>query len=471
MKKKKNKISFVKYLGIFNLLVSLLVIGLIYFINVLPLEYFSVLAVIVLIYDIFILFLTLTNGKVRHFFGALFSIFGITLMIVGINYELNTIDFLKQLGFKDYKTENYVVCVLDSSKYKVIDDLNNKVIGHLNTNKREGLGKAIDTLNKKIEFKSKVLDDVSELGSSLINNNIDAFLVEASALDILKEDNEELYNKVRVIKKIKIELKTNSIKKNINILNTPFNIYLSGIDTYGSITNVSRSDVNIVVSVNPKTKEILLTNIPRDYYVKLHSFKEYDKLTHAGIYGVDESIFTLKDLLNTDINYYVKVNFSSVEEIVNAIGGIEVVSDYTFTSQDGYKYNKGKNKLNGKEALSFVRERKAFKDGDRQRGKNQEIVLTALINKVLSPSIITNYPKLLKSLDDKFMTNFTDEEISKFIKKQMKNNGSWKIESISLDGYDAYDYTYSYKKNKLYVMKQNVDSVSKAQEKISNVMK
>lgn len=470
MKKKKNKISFVKYLGIFNLLVSLLVIGLIYFINVLPLEYFSVLAVIVLIYDIFILFLTLTNGKVHHFFGALFSIFGITLMIIGINYELNTIDFLKQLGFKDYKTENYVVCVLDSSKYKVIEDLNNKVIGHLNTNKREGLGKAIDTLNKKIEFKSKVLDDVSELGSSLINNNIDAFLVEASALDILKEDNEELYNKVRVIKKIKIELKTNSIKKNINILNTPFNIYLSGIDTYGSITNVSRSDVNIVVSVNPKTKEILLTNIPRDYYVKLHSFKEYDKLTHAGIYGVDESIFTLKDLLNTDINYYVKVNFSSVEEIVNAIGGIEVVSDYTFTSQDGYKYNKGKNKLNGKEALSFVRERKAFKDGDRQRGKNQEIVLTALINKVLSPSIITNYPKLLKSLDDKFMTNFTDEEISKFIKKQMKDNGSWKIEGISLDGYDAYDYTYSYKKNKLYVMKQNVDSVSKAQEKISNVM-
>lgn len=470
MKKKKNKISFVKYLGIFNLLVSLLVIALIYFINVLPLEYFSVLAVVVLIYDIFILFLTLGNGKVRHFFGALFSILGITLMIVGINYELNTIDFLKQLGFKDYKTENYVVCVLDSSNYKVIDDLNNKVIGHLNTNNREGLSKAIDTLNKKIEFKSKVLNDVSELGSSLINNNIEAFLVEASALDILKEDNEEQYNKIRIIKKIKIELKTNSIKKNINILNTPFNIYLSGIDTYGSITNVSRSDVNIVVSVNPKTKEILLTNIPRDYYVKLHSFKEYDKLTHAGIYGVDESIFTLEDLLDTDINYYVKVNFSSVEEIVDAIGGLEVNSDYTFTSQDGYKFVMGKNKLNGKEALSFVRERKAFKDGDRQRGKNQEIVLTALINKVLSPSIITNYPKLLKSLDDKFMTNFTDEEISKFIKKQMKGNGSWKISSISLDGYDAYDYTYSYKKNRLYVMKQNVDSVNEAKEKISNVM-
>ena len=172
------------------------------------------------------------------------------------------------------------------------------------------------------------------------------------------------------------------------------------------------------MSVNPTTKEILLTNIPRDYYVKLHTFGEYDKLTHAGIYGVDESIHTLEDLFDTKINYYVKVNFTSLVDIVDALGGVTVNSKYSFVSQDGYSYKKGENVLDGKKALSFARERKSFKEGDRVRGENQQLVLTALINKAMSPKIITNYVDILKALKGKFVTNISDDEITKLIKMQ-----------------------------------------------------
>mgnify|MGYP000007766483 FL=1 len=160
---------------------------------------------------------------------------------------------------------------------------------------------------------------------------------------------------------IKVEIKNEDIGKSVDVTNKPFNVYISGIDTYGSINKVSRSDVNILMSVNPIKKEILLTNIPRDYYVKLHTFKEYDKITHAGIYGVNESIKTIEDLLDTKINYYIKVNFTSLVDIVDALDGITVNSNYIFVSNDGYSYVKGANVLDGKKALSFARERKSFK--------------------------------------------------------------------------------------------------------------
>ena len=227
----------------------------------------------------------------------------------------------------------------------------------------------------------------------------------------------------------------------------------------------------MIMSVNPKTKEILLTNIPRDYYVKLHTFKEYDKLTHAGIYGVDESIKTLEDLFDTKINYYIKVNFTSLEDLVDALDGITVFSQYNFTSQDGYTYKYGENVLDGKKALSFARERKSFKDGDRERGKNQQLILTSIINKAISPKILTNYVDILKALKGKFVTNISDNDISKLIKMQLNNESSWNIKTISVDGSDAMDYVYSYKKTKLYVMKPDEKTVNNAKENIKNVLK
>lgn len=420
-KKSGNKkvLSFKKYLVILLIILSILFSGLIYFINVLPMEYFGVFVAVVVIIDLIVSLLLLSNGKVKNLIGGLFSLLLIVAMVFGINYSLNTMDFFKQFGFNEYKSENYNIIVLKTSNYKRIKDLNNKVIGHLDKSKYEGLEKAIDKLNKNISFKSKSLNDSSELLTSLEEKSIDAIILEDAQLEILKEANDDLYNSIRKLDAIKVEIKNEDIGKSVDVTNKPFNVYISGIDTYGSINKVSRSDVNILMSVNPIKKEILLTNIPRDYYVKLHTFKEYDKLTHAGIYGVNESIKTIEDLLDTKINYYIKVNFTSLVDIVDALDGITVNSNYNFVSNDGYSYVKGANVLDGKKALSFARERKSFKEGDRVRGENQQLVLTSLINKAMSPKIITNYVDILKALKGKFITNISDDEITKLIKMQL----------------------------------------------------
>ncbi len=465
----KKKRGFNKYLIICTALLSIIFAGIIYWVDILPSDYFIVLIGFLLICNI-VVDVLLSKEGIRKILGGLFSLLLIVILIFGINYELGTMKFLEDLGIIDYKTEHYNVLVLKNSDYENITDLKDTSIGHLDDKALKGLNKFVLSLKKEIDFSSEVLDDVNKLQEELLEGNLNGIILEDAQLDIIKEENGNFFNKIKIIYDLTIKIPNINIKHNKNIVNDSFNVYISGTDSYGNISKVSRSDVNIVVSVNPKTKKVLLTNIPRDYYVKLHSFNEYDKLTHAGIYGIDESIYTVEDLLETKINYYVKVNFSFLEELVDALGGLEIESSYDFTSQDGYRYVKGKNKVNGKEALSFVRERKAFKDGDRQRGKNQEIVLESLINKVLSPDIITNYTKVLKALNGKFVTNFTDEEISKFIKKQLKDNSTWDITNISLDGSDSYDYTYSYMKNKLYVMKQNEESVKEVQKQISNIL-
>lgn len=471
-KSNKNKSNgFRKYLAISLGVISIIVLWLVYFINVLPMEYFIVLCFLLLIIDVIVIALLLSFGTIKNILGGFFSLFLIVTMIVGINYELNTLDFFKQFGFNEYKTENYGIYVLKSSNYENIVDLENKSIAHLELKKNAGLNKMVDKITKKIEFKSKTYDDIYSMVSDLIGEKIEGIILEEAQVEILKEEN---YNEYELLKSIYgdvIELSIKKNKSNIDITKDSYNIYISGIDTYGNITNVSRSDVNILATVNPLKKEILLINIPRDYYVKLHSFNEYDKLTHAGIYGIDESISTIEDLLDTKINYYVKVNFTSLIDIVDALDGIVVNSNYSFTTVDGYSFKKGTNYLDGKEALSFARERKAFKEGDRIRGENQQLILTSIINKATSTKIITNYTEILKAVKGKFITNIKDEEITKLIKIQFSDGQAWNIKSISVNGVDSYDYVYSYKKNKLYVMRPIQETVDNAKGKIKDVMK
>ena len=471
-KSNKNKSNgFRKYLAISLGVISIIVLWLVYFINVLPMEYFIVLCFLLLIIDVIVIALLLSFGTIKNILGGFFSLLLIVTMIVGINYELNTLDFFKQFGFNEYKTENYGIYVLKSSNYENIVDLENKSIAHLELKKNAGLNKMVDKITKKIEFKSKTYDDIYSMVSDLIGEKIEGIILEDAQVEILKEENYNEYELLKSIYSDAIELSIKKNKSNIDITKDSYNIYISGIDTYGNITNVSRSDVNILATANPIKKEILLTNIPRDYYVKLHSFNEYDKLTHAGIYGIDESISTIEDLLDTKINYYVKVNFTSLIDIVDALDGIVVNSNYSFTTVDGYSFKKGNNYLDGKEALSFARERKAFKEGDRIRGENQQLILTSIINKATSTKIITNYTEILKAVKGKFITNIKDEEITKLIKMQFSDGKAWNIKSISVNGVDSYDYVYSYKKNKLYVMRPIQETVDNAKGKIKDVMK
>ena len=468
--KKGNRISFMKYLSIFLLIVSVLVLVLVYFINVLPLEYFVVLVVLIAITDFFAVMLLLSKGRVRNAIGIIMSIILLIIMIFVITYELNTIDFLKQFGFNSYKTEIYNLVVLENSSYQEIEDLDEKNIAHLSLDEHNGLNNAVQRVENEINFDSVVGEDISDLSNKLEDEEVDAIILEDAQLSIIEEENNEFYENIRVIWSTDVEIEIAEIGESVDVTRDSFNILISGIDTYGTITKVSRSDVNILVSVNPSTNKILLTSIPRDYYVLLPDFGEYDKLTHAGIYGIETSVRTIENLLDTKINYYVKVNFTSLIDIVDALGGITIESMYDFTSKDGYHFNKGENTLNGEEALSFARERSAFAEGDRVRGQNQEIILEALIKKSMSASIITNYVELLDALDDKFLTNITDDEITDFIKMQISDMKSWKIDAISLDGENAYDYTYSYKSQKLYVMKPYEESIINAKEKINSAL-
>ena len=473
MDKKKNnksKMSFMKYLSIFLLIVSVLILVLVYFINVLPIDYFIVLVVLVLIIDLVVIKLLLGSDKIRNVIGVILSIILIIIMVFGITYELNTIDFLKQFGFNTYKEEVYNVLVLDASEYEELNDLDNESIGHLDENVHEGLNSAIDKIDQQIDFESVVLDDINSLVDNLSSEEIDAIILEDAQITMLEEDNNGLMDNFRIIASFDIETEIEVVSKEVNVTKDSYNILITGIDSYGSITRVSRSDVNMIVSVNPKENKILLTSIPRDYYVYLSDYGDYDKLTHTGIYGIDVTTKALEDLLDIDINYYVKVNFTTLVDIVDELGGITVNSNYDFTSIDGYHFSKGNNNLNGEEALSFARERQAFSEGDRVRVENQQLVLTAIINKVLSPSIITNYNSLLNALSGEFLTNITNNEITDLIKWQIDGMYSWDIETISLDGSNAFDYTYSYKNQKLYVMMPYPESVNSAKEKIKNVL-
>ena len=220
---------------------------------------------------------------------------------------------------------------------------------------------------------------------------------------------------------------------------------------------------------------MLLTSIPRDYYVTLHSYGAKDKLTHSGIYGVNETVRTVEDLLDTEINYYVRVNFTTVIKLVDKLGGIDLYSDCNFTTTSDrvhYTFKKGYNyNVKGKAALAFSRERYAFESGDNQRVKNQQHVIEAVMKKVLnSTTLLTKYTSILDSLKGSFQTNIEQDDISKLVKDQINNMSSWTIKSNSLTGTGASSPTYSMGSTKLYVMVPNSTSVTSAKEKIDEVL-
>ncbi len=474
-KKKESKPgSFYRFLSIVLIVVSIITLIMTNSLGILPLKFMLPLTIILILVDVVLIKFLLVRNHLR-IISSIISIILIIVLCYIIIHEITTLNFFSKIGGTHYKIVNYQVVVLNDSSYDKLDDLKKEEIGLLNTTEKD-YKEAIKELEKKIRFENKSFNDNNALRDNLIEGEIAAILIEESTNNILKEEDEEYKDKTKVIYSFEVKIEVEDISKKVDITKNPFSIYITGIDTYGSISTASRSDVNIVVTVNPKTKKVMLTSIPRDYYVKLHSKKENDKLTHAGIYGVEESVTTIEDLLNLDINYYVKVNFTSLIDIVDSINGITVNSNYDFktgvydSNTRPYSFKKGKNELNGKEALAFSRERKAFNGGDRVRNENQQLVLKAIADKVLSPTILTKYNSLLSSLEGAFVTNLDDSEITSFIKKQLDENSNWDISNYVLEGTDSSDYTYSYKSGKSYVMLPLEDSVNSAIDKINEVL-
>jgi len=468
---KKNKRKIHKIITIILLVTVLVFFGLIFYINIIPILYSLILLVVVMALVIGIILLNFRKKKILRIVGYTLSIILSSILIFVEIYLFNTVGFLFNMTDGDYTIKNYNVIVLNTSEFEKVKDLKNKDLGISETSKSEELEEAKNKIKKKVKLNYEEYEDLTELVNSLVENEVDSILLEDSEMSLIEEQNKSHYDLFKTIYEVEIRNNIEDLKSAININKEPFNIYISGIDTFGSINSSSRSDVNMVVTVNPKSEKLHITWVPRDYYVKINDSSYKDKLTHAGIYGIDSSIYALENLLDININYYVKVNFTSVIEVVDLLGGVTVYNDESFTSQDGFYYKKGNIKLNGEKALSFVRERKNVTGGDLGRGKNQIKVLEALINKAMSPSIIVKYNSLLKSLDGAFITNMNQNTMISFIREEISNTRNWNMTSNTLVGTDSLEYTYSYRNTELYVMKPNDKSVDDAINKIKEIIK
>ena len=441
-----------------------------FMLNILPTKLLAlVIATIVIIVGIVLYILLGKKGHKRKIVALILAIILMIGLILGSSYIFKTISFMDGILTKSIETHSFYVVVKADSNYMELADIKGMEVSAMDIDDEiyndawQKLASAIDV--KKNEYKT-----FQELANALLDGKTEVIFINSVFYDLAIEEVEGFNSDtVRILSTVDTEKALESINRKIDVTKDPFSIYISGIDTTGSISNVSRSDVNMVVTVNPVTKEILLTSIPRDYYVVLAGKGAYDKLTHSGIYGINETVSTVENLLDTDIDYYVKVNFTTVVKLVDALGGIRVNSDYSF-STGSYNFVAGENYLNGEEALAFSRARYAFSSGDRQRVKNQQAVITGILQKATSStSILSSYNDILSSLEYNIETNFSSKEITSLIKMQLDNMSPWNIDRYSLNGSGNLTPVYSMPNSYVYVMVPDQSTVDRAKAKINEI--
>lgn len=458
-----------KILSFILMALFIITMYLVYRLNVLPLKYFLIVGIVLLLV-IFILCFKLIRKKTKFFSRIFFSV--VAIIFIGVIYYIltyinATYDFMHSMVLNNFETITYDVVIPNSSNIEKVKELKNSSISYLESDSNYSKAKLL--LRKDINYQENPCKNINGIISSFENSK--ALFIEDSYYNILKEEY-DFVKDTKVIKTYKLIVKKDK-KTNSSTTSKPFIIYISGIDTYGKISSVSRSDVNIVAVVNPTLEKILLVSIPRDYYVKLHNTNGYnDKLTHAGIYGIDMSVNTIEDLLDINIDYYLRLNFSTLTKSIDLLDGVDVYSDITFnpTTNPSLTIYQGLNHMNGEEALAFARERYAYQTGDRHRGENQQAIIEAVIKKLSNPKNITKYKDILNSLDGTFETDMSYKDITNLVKLQISKNIDWNVTSISLDGKGSMMPTYSMGERKLYVMIPDEETVVNAKNKISKYM-
>lgn len=475
-----NKI--IKYiLAIFMTLLSVYLVFIMNSLDVLPMKYMLVFVFIIVLFNIIgHLTLFVKNMWSKIITCICYSVL-VTVSFLGINYGLNTLDFLnKAFNNNDVEVTTYNLIVLNNKGIDDIKSLEDKDVAIMdNDNNRD---KVLKELKGKVKVVEKTYTDIYDVYNAFLNSKIVGAFIDSSLLEIIDEepsmcDCEEVRffkDDYKVLYTYEIENKKEKIKDNVKL--EPMNIYLSGSDSRSNtIQNKSRSDVNMILTINPDTKTVLMTSIPRDYYVSVNGKTGLkDKLTHAGIYGIDTSRKTLEDLFDIDIPYSIKISMSSVVEIVDLVGGVDINSDTEFNSYhySGWRVKKGINHMDGAHALAYSRERYAYASGDRHRILNQQQVLEAVLKKIVSDkTILTKYDKLLDSLSNMYRTDIPSSLITDLVKRQIDDMSGWKFLSNSVSGSDASSATYTAPNSKRYVMIPYERDVSGAHEKIEAVLK
>lgn len=480
LKKKKKRQHYFLYKIISFLLIIITIITLCTLIykDIFPI-FFLVPIIVVSLIALTIISFILNKTILRSWIKNIFSIISIIIIIVEVLILLfgtTTLKFLSNLTDTGYRVETFGVYVLNTSSYDNINSLENKTITYLSHNDEANMKEALGLLKKDIDYVEESADSLANLIECLEKGNTDAIILETSYADIIREEFADSYDKLKLLKTYDVVDIVNVMTSDKDITTDPFIIYVSGIDTSGNVASKARSDVNILLAINPDTKEVLMVNTPRDYHVTLASKGRKDKLTHAGIYGIEESANTLEDLYDIDIDYYVRINFTSFVRVVDSLDGIKVDVPKAICEQNSKRskkpgdlicLSKGYQTLNGEQALALARHRKTI--GDRKRGENQMMILEAIINKAISPKIITNYSSILKALDDKIVTNMTENEMIKFIKKQMDGDFTWSFNSISANGTDARGQCYSTGSSNLSIIEPDLDTIEDVKKALDNL--
>lgn len=395
------------------------------------------------------------------------------------------------------------VYVMKDDPADTIEAAKDYTFGVMQNFDQDNTAKAVTAIEKQTGSKiaTNQLPSVTESAAALYDGSVNALILNEAYVSILTdtEDYADFSDKTRVLYEVPIEKTVTAddertaantrsssatseekeqaladVAADSDITARPFALYISGSDTRSKMLDTSRSDVNIIMVVNPTSKQILLLNTPRDYYVANPAGGgKLDKLTHCGIYGIDVSMKALEDLYGLDLDYYMQINFTGFEKLIDAIGGITVDVPQGFTNENGgdYTFTTGPNQMNGKKALAFARERYALASGDNERGKNQMRVIEAVINKISSggATLLLNYADILNSLQGMFVTDMSSEDIAALVKMQLDDGGSWNIKKYAVTGKGGSDYTYSMPNTRAYVMYQNADLVSHASDLVDKV--
>lgn len=440
-----------------------------------PIKYmilYGSVACVLIIASIFFTF-KMVKGAKSGLVVIVFMIVTTSVLLVGqymIGKAQSTIDNVTANG--EEVTSEIILLVRKDSEISNVTDIGEFLVGYLKSDSGfvdyiiEEINSLLGQEPNYVEF-----EDVFSMVDALYSKTANVIILDKAYMDVIGEVEgyESFQDDVREIYSKEIVNYIRLVEKNKDL--TQFVVYVSGIDRFGAVSATSRSDVNLLLAVNTETKEIQMINTPRDYYVPLaNSNGVKDKLTHAGLYGVDNSIATLEMLYDVEIDYYVRMNFSGFEGIIDALGGIDVYSEYDFTVEPIKHYTKGINHVTGLEALAFARERHSFAKGDIQRGENQMEVVKATIQKALSKEILYNYTEVLEDVSGIFQTNMTSEEIYQLVKMQLSDMATWDMNTYSVTGTGSMSTTYSMPNRNVYVMNPNQQQVEEAQKLLMDVL-
>ncbi|WP_099809647.1 LCP family glycopolymer transferase CpsA [Streptococcus suis] len=472
-RRKSSKFKLVNFalLGLYAITLCLFLVTM-YRYNILDFRYLNYIVTLLLVGVAVLTGLLMWRKKARVF-TTLLLVFSLVITSVGIYGMQEVVKFSTRLNSNSTFSE-YEMSILVPANSDITDVRQLTSILAPAEYDQDNITALMEDISKMESIQLATSPATSYLTAyqSMLNGESQAMVFNGVFSNILENEDPDFSSKVKKIYSFKVTHTVETAVKQAS--GDSFNIYISGIDTYGPISSVSRSDVNIIMTVNRATHKILLTTTPRDSYVAIADGgqNQYDKLTHAGIYGVNASVHTLENLYGIDISNYIRLNFTSFLQLIDLVGGIDVYNDQEVTSlHGGFDFPVGQIHLNSEQALGFVRERYALANGDNDRGKNQEKVIAALIKKMSAPENLKNYQAILSGLEDSIQTDLSLETIMGLVNTQLESGTQFTVESQALTGSGRMDLpSYAMPGSQLYMMEINQDSLEQVKTTIQSVL-